>query len=115
MIPFPDQEAKPQLLIEQDYLRDLIDGCRGEKHFYNAQGEQVFSPRDANFVLRPQQKLVIHEGQMLLLNQSDDIHQMGAESRANAADNFKKQQNNIIHIPKMVKDNVDLDRMLKTI
>ncbi len=94
-----------QLHIEKDFLSDIIDGCRGEKHFYNIEGTQIFDPEAICYALSPKQKLVCHDGQILLLNQNDDVSQMGSESRAIAAENFKNQQNDIKHIPALLKDN----------
>jgi len=97
------------LNFKTEFLKDLMELALGNKHLFDANGEKTNSLSDAKFILKPEKKIVQHEGQLYLINDNEDIHKLSLEQKKEAADRFKNSKPEVTCIHKMVQENKQIE------
>lgn len=112
-----DEENARQLLTEQNALNmqlaslyDLRSAQKGDKVFFNAQGEQVTSQKDAQFVVSKGLKVVEKDGKHYLLKSDQNIDQLSNEEQIKAQSDFKNTHHELMSVKKAVKHTHELEK-----
>ncbi|WP_419418844.1 hypothetical protein ACNVED_09805 [Legionella sp. D16C41] len=88
-------------------LKDMLAVYSGEKKYYDENDEEVSSFKDAAYVHKPDQKIIVHDGKSYLVNNGvNDINKLSDKERREA---HAKYQDSVA-IKNLVKSNQKAER-----
>lgn len=92
------------LNLKVAHLRDMLATHEGTKYYANAAGEHVSSPRDADFILNLEQKIIQHDGKYYLLNNNQDWDSVkeSPEALVEAQKHYEQSKQELMTIKKVV-------------
>ncbi len=98
------------LHFKATFLSDMLAIAQGQKKLFDEEGQPVDSYSKAAFVLKPDRKIVKHEGQYYLIGAAEDLQQMGPEQKALAAKQYAQSKTELVSVKKMVLENVQVEK-----
>ncbi|WP_028389581.1 hypothetical protein [Legionella fairfieldensis] len=110
-----DEEAAELMLEINGYnlqiagLNDMLAVIKANKLAYNADGQQVNSFKDADFILSKEQKIVKENGHYYLLRPGQDFSAMDAEEKIKAQQHFEQRKPEISSIKQLLAHNQSLE------
>lgn len=114
-----DEEEARQLLNKQNALnlqvaslKDLRSTRQEEnaKKFFNADGIQVPSQKDASFITNHDQKIVKKDGEYYLLKADQNIDELSDADKEDAKEGFKSAQHELMTVQKAVQHTHKLEK-----
>ena len=92
-------------------LRDKLDLLKGEKRLFNSDGEEVSSLKDAEYILSNKKTLAKdNDGKFYLLEPGQNLDNLRAEEKAQAARHFEHALPDMTNLRKLVQGNRTLER-----
>lgn len=101
------------LLLHLEALQDIASVQSGEKKYYNKEGMETTTPKDAAFILAPNQKIAKDgSGNYYLIDAHEDLHAMDEPQKSKAMHKFEKVQTEILTIPRLIKHHCKMEKEL---
>lgn len=120
----PADEEEARLLLNQQNalnlqiasLKDLRSTQQeeGAKKFFNAEGIQVPSQKDASFITNHDQKIVEKDGTYYLLKAGQDFDKLSDADKQEAHDGFKSAQHELMTVKKAVEHTHESEKVFFT-
>lgn len=103
-----DQQVALNLDLAQ--LKDIRSQRAQQKSFYDANGVEVPSAKEATFIVGNDKKVVNKDGQYYLLKKEDNIEEMTKEQLAQASSDFQKAEHEISTVSKAVTKTLKMEK-----
>ncbi|MDR3501517.1 MAG: hypothetical protein P4L79_02945 [Legionella sp.] len=114
----PGSEEKARELLDQQValnldlaqLKDIRSKRDKQKTFYDADGVEVPSAKEAAFIIGNDKKVVNKDGQYYLVKKEDNINEMTKEQLAQASSDFQKAEHEISTVSKAVTKTLKMEK-----
>lgn len=114
----PGSEEKARELLDQQValnfdlaqLKDIRSSREKQKTFYDANGVEVPSAKEATFIISNDKKVINKDGQYYLMKKEDNIEEMTKEQLAQASADFQKAEHEISTVSKAVTKNMKMEK-----
>lgn len=114
----PGSEDKARELLDQQValnldlaqLKDIRSQRAQQKSFYDANGVEVPSAKEATFIVNNDKKVINKDGQYYLVKKEDKVEDMTKEQLAKASSDFQKAEHEISTVSKAVTKTLKMEK-----
>lgn len=89
-------------------LKDMLEVTEGKKNMYNKAGTQVYTFKEAEFIIPAEQKIAKEGNNYFLLKKNEDLTSLSPERKEAAQKDFAKNEQQITGVKKLIGNHCEL-------